>query len=100
MTDSIQLTVWDVFMFDPDFRIEQPKRYYRQGINNLLNNDPAMIEHPISSSNKPQDPEISASRQQYLHSQQNGGRQDSSDSHSLLGSVKSRISRVFHSKTG
>lgn len=97
MTDSIQLTVWDVFMFDPDFRIEQPKRYYRQGINNILYNDPAMVEHPISSLNKPQDSEISVTRQQYLHPQRNGDRHNN-DNHSLLGSVKSRVSRVFHSK--
>ncbi|XP_006462684.1 hypothetical protein AGABI2DRAFT_186563 [Agaricus bisporus var. bisporus H97] len=93
-----ELTVWDVFMFDPDFRIEQPKRYYRQGLNNILYNAPAMIEHPISSLNKHQGSEIPTSRQQHLSPQRNGDRGDS-DNHSLLGSVKSRISRVFHLKT-
>lgn len=95
--NSIQLTVWDVFMFDPDFRIEQPRRYYRQGINNILNKDSAMVEHPISSSNKLQDLGVSANRQQNLHPPRNGDGHES-DNHSLLGSVKSRISRVFHSK--
>lgn len=85
-------------MFDPDFRIEQPKRYYRQGLNNILYNAPAMIEHPISSLNKHQGSEIPTSRQQHLSPQPNGDRGDS-DNHSLLGSVKSRISRVFHLKT-
>lgn len=28
-----QLTVWDVFLVDSDFRIERPTRYYRQGLN-------------------------------------------------------------------
>jgi phospholipase D1/2 len=27
-----KLDVWDVFMLDPDFQIERPKRYYRQGL--------------------------------------------------------------------
>lgn len=29
----MQLNVWDVFLLDPDFKIERPKRYYRQGLN-------------------------------------------------------------------
>lgn len=28
-----QLTVWDVFLIDTDFKIERPTRYYRQGLN-------------------------------------------------------------------
>ncbi|KAH9949881.1 phospholipase D [Amylocystis lapponica] len=28
-----ELTVWDVFLIDSDFKIERPTRYYRQGLN-------------------------------------------------------------------
>ncbi|GAW06506.1 phospholipase D [Lentinula edodes] len=31
MKEPGELEVWDVFMLDPDFTIERPKRYYRQG---------------------------------------------------------------------
>lgn len=84
-------------MFDPDFRIERPKRYYRQGLNNILHNELAIVEHRISSPEKPRDPENPA-LQQHLRPQDNGSRHDS-DSRSLLGSIKSRISRVFHLKS-
>ncbi|EJC97886.1 phospholipase D [Fomitiporia mediterranea MF3/22] len=30
-----EVNIWDVFMLDPDFKIERPKRYYRQGLNML-----------------------------------------------------------------
>ncbi|KAH9080301.1 phospholipase D [Lactarius deliciosus] len=33
-----ELAVWDVFLLDADFKIERPKRYYRQGLN-LLHGD-------------------------------------------------------------
>lgn len=29
------MTIWDVFLLDSEFRIERPKRYYRQGFNLL-----------------------------------------------------------------
>ncbi|EPQ51020.1 phospholipase D [Gloeophyllum trabeum ATCC 11539] len=35
MKEPGELDVWDVFLFDPDFKIERPKRYYRAGLNLL-----------------------------------------------------------------
>ncbi|KAF8158304.1 hypothetical protein B0H34DRAFT_769482 [Crassisporium funariophilum] len=34
-----ELDVWDVFLLDSDFKIERPKRYYRQGFGNFLHHD-------------------------------------------------------------
>lgn len=101
-----EVTIWDVFLFDPDFRIERPKRYYRQGLGNLIHNDLAMIEHPFSSPEKP-DSEVTeypALQQQHLqppnsHPDRQSNNRDS-DGRSLLGSLKSRISRVFHLDSG
>ncbi|KAF9454771.1 phospholipase D [Macrolepiota fuliginosa MF-IS2] len=99
-----ELTVWDVFLFDPDFKIERPKRYYRQGLNNILHNDFAMIEHHISSPDRPQAVENSWVGQNDLqpnhqHLQPHDNHHNS-DGLSLLGSVRSRISRIFHSDNG
>ncbi|TFY61284.1 hypothetical protein EVJ58_g4602 [Rhodofomes roseus] len=53
-----ELTVWDVFLIDTDFKIERPTRYYRQGLNLLQHfeddhpevvpqsgHESAMVEH-------------------------------------------------------
>ncbi|CCL98409.1 uncharacterized protein FIBRA_00406 [Fibroporia radiculosa] len=32
-TEMGELSVWDVFLIDSDFKIERPTRYYRQGLN-------------------------------------------------------------------
>lgn len=88
--------MWDVFLFDPDFKIERPKRYYRQGLNNILHNELAMIEHHFSSPVKPQPVENPALEQQPSQHLQLPRKRRDSDGHSLLGSIKSRISRIFH----
>lgn len=33
--DPAETTIWDVFLLDSDFKIERPKRYYRQGFHLL-----------------------------------------------------------------
>ncbi|KNZ80910.1 hypothetical protein J132_03610 [Termitomyces sp. J132] len=53
MEEPGELTIWDVFLLDPEFEIERPKRYYRQGLN-LLH-----IEGP-SSSHKPTDKSVAS----------------------------------------
>jgi phospholipase D1/2 len=101
----MQVTVWDVFLFDPDFKIERPKRYYRQGLGNILHNELAIIEHPFSSPEKPEVEALNspALQQQYLQPPlaHPGSRSNrDGDGRSLLGSLKSRISRVFHLESG
>jgi phospholipase D1/2 len=71
-----QLNIWDVFLIDSDFRIEQPKRYYRQGLN-LLHSGDANGVMPDKPQNK-------------LRITQ------TCDSLSLMGTIKSKVSKVFH----
>lgn len=75
-----QLKVWDVFLLDSDFKIERPKRYYRQGLN-ILNSD-------IAASGPPHSTKISEKPR--LH--------PDSDCMSMISSIKSRVSRIFSAK--
>jgi phospholipase D1/2 len=71
-----QLNIWDVFLLDSDFVIERPKRYYRHGFH-LLHSDTANG----SMSGK--------SRKQLQITQ--------ADDHlSLIGTIKSKVSEIFH----
>ncbi|KAF9565693.1 phospholipase D [Agrocybe pediades] len=85
-----ELAVWDVFLLDQDFRIERPKRYYRQGLGNLLH-------HP---------------HQEPTQHHDKAGSETHSDHHepppqiqlsapdpertSMISSIKSRVSKIFH----
>lgn len=42
--NNVQLTVWDVFLLDSDFKIERPTRYYRQGLHLLHRDNPISDE--------------------------------------------------------
>ena len=78
-----ELVVWDVFMLDADFKIKRPTRYYRQGLS-LLHGDStrgsetAMKTDPTGST-------LDRARDSA-----------STERKSLLGSIRSRVSRVFH----
>ncbi|KZP31489.1 phospholipase D [Athelia psychrophila] len=76
-----ELTVWDVFLFDPDFKIERPTRYYRQGFNLL---------HPDS-----QNKEIAGAK-----GEPKAGGQHSrhSGAASTMGTITSRMSKLLHLK--
>ncbi|KAI0693955.1 phospholipase D [Cytidiella melzeri] len=68
-----ELTVYDVFLIDSDFKIERPKRYYRQGLNLLTHADDALDDMK--------------------------GTEDHHETRSQSGtSMKSRISRIFGHK--
>jgi phospholipase D1/2 len=75
-----QLTVFDVFLLDSDFRIERPKRYYRQGFN-LLQGD--MIREEV------------AERKHLLAPPDDGG-----DGRSMFGSIKQAFSRMSRKSIG
>ncbi|KAI0338902.1 phospholipase D [Trametopsis cervina] len=65
-----ELAVHDVFLVDSDFKIERPKRYYRQGLNLLAHPDELLLD------------EKEKERQ---------------DNHSQTGaSIRSRLSKIFH----
>lgn len=70
--------MWDVFLLDSDFTIEQPKRYYRQGLN-LLHPDTEMNEE-ISVKTAGHSLEV----------------QSNPEHSSVMGTIKSRVSRILH----
>ncbi|TFK40629.1 hypothetical protein BDQ12DRAFT_679780 [Crucibulum laeve] len=72
-----ELTVWDVFLLDSDFKIERPKRYYRQ-VNNFL--------HAGSEDEKEDE----------KHSHLQINLQPDPDRRSVMGSIKSRVSKILH----
>ena len=77
MDRASQLKVWDVFLLDSDFKIERPRRYYRQGLN-ILNSD-------ITTPGPPHSAKISEQPRPH----------PDSDCMSIISSIKSRVSRIF-----
>jgi phospholipase D1/2 len=79
-----ELVVWDVFLLDADFNIKRPTRYYRQGLS-LLQGDSIRGSEAITKT----DPTGSTV----------GGAGDSASTErkSLFGSIRSRVSHIFHS---
>jgi len=99
-----QLTAFDVFLLDSDFKIERPTRYYRQGFNLLRDSsdDDDDDDEKKAEKGKGKGKEVDRSppgRQ---------GQNDTDNVHlapsgdidcmSTLGSIKSRISKVFKRK--
>ncbi|KAI0789639.1 phospholipase D [Abortiporus biennis] len=81
-----ELTVHDVFLIDSDFKIERPKRYYRQGLNLLTLQDVSKHEH------QHQQEKEKAEQQQTPRSSHDARSHVSS----TLGSIKATLSRAFH----
>ncbi|KAF8073861.1 phospholipase D [Lyophyllum atratum] len=80
MEEPGELTVWDVFLLDSDFRIERPKRYYRQGLS-LLHAE------GINTSNlHPNKGEVVHEHPQHVES----------DCRSMIGSITDRVGKLFH----
>jgi phospholipase D1/2 len=70
--------VWDAFLIDSDFKIERPKRYYRKGLN-LFHSDASKASSGVIGN-----PEM-------LQPQHDHG-----DKLSLMGTVRSGLSQLFH----
>ncbi|KAF9077535.1 hypothetical protein BDP27DRAFT_1311216 [Rhodocollybia butyracea] len=68
------LDIWDVFLLDPDFTIERPKRYYRQGLSLL---------HPESQSEEKEKDTRPSMNTDTEHM-------------SLMGSIRGRVSQALH----
>ncbi|GLB38253.1 putative phospholipase [Lyophyllum shimeji] len=79
MEEPGELAIWDLFLLDSDFRIERPKRYYRQGLNLL---HPESIHtgnlHPTKAVDKSDDRIYPAS-----------------DCRSIISSITDRVGKVF-----
>ncbi|KAJ3730986.1 phospholipase D [Lentinula guzmanii] len=78
MKEPGELEVWDVFMLDPDFTIERPKRYYRQGLSLL---------HPDSLSDEKHENGVDDRRVSI---------NTDTEHMSLMGSIRGRFSQAFH----
>lgn len=92
--------MWDVFLLDSDFKIERPKRYYR-----LLQVD------RVGADQQPDQHTDETKRAHHHHHQASGStltalpphiRVSSPDTtverQSIMSSIKSRVSRIFHSE--
>ncbi|KAJ3937597.1 MAG: hypothetical protein NXY57DRAFT_1089628 [Lentinula lateritia] len=78
MKEPGELEVWDVFMLDPDFNIERPKRYYRQGLSLL---------HPDSLSDEKAENDGDNRRMSV---------NTDTEHMSLMGSIRGHFSQVLH----
>ncbi|CDO70864.1 hypothetical protein BN946_scf184801.g57 [Trametes cinnabarina] len=86
MEEMGELTVWDVFLIDQDFKIERPTRYYRQGLN---------LFHQLEDHDSDNEYEVKRGQ----------GREKAKGEHqpqqrkrlaSTVGSIKSSLSKVLH----
>jgi len=79
-----ELVVWDVFLLDADFKIKRPTRYYRQGLS-LLHGD-SMRGSETATKLEPTGSTLGRARDSA-----------STERKSLLGSIRSCVSHIFHS---
>ncbi|KAG5646537.1 hypothetical protein DXG03_003304 [Asterophora parasitica] len=86
MEEPGELTVWDVFLLDSDFRIERPKRYYRQGLN-LLHAD------VVANAGSSLHPTKTADRL-------NVAEHPEADRRSVIESITTCVSNIFHHGDG
>lgn len=98
LTHPGQLTVFDVFLFDSDFKIKRPTRYYRQGLHLLMDGGDDSGKKADKGKGKEVD------RSLLRHQGENGVDNDhlapagDIDCMSNLGSIRSKISNVFKRK--
>ena len=82
-----QLAVWDVFLLDSDFKIERPKRYYRQGLGNLLH--PEKLDEMVHSQRSEQAGDSHSPNAQHLSVNQDPERR------SVISSIRTHVSKIF-----
>jgi phospholipase D1/2 len=90
--------VWDVFLLDPDFRIERPKRYYRQNIGNLLHSEKSDVEQQKNAkAGEPHRPHhhIHHHHEQATMPQIHPSPPDT-ERRSIISSIKTRVSKILH----
>ena len=101
-----ELEVWDVFLLDSDFKIERPKRYYRQGLGTFkLGHESSDDEQDdVHRAPKPTSPSLHPHFEAGTsdHHKEEHGIQikvtddDSRSCKSAVSSIKSRVSKIFH----
>ena len=82
-----QLDIFEVFMLDSDFKVERPKRIYRQGLNILHHND-----HGGDDQHQP----AQFPRQDGAELNPSAADRDGSEKSGKLRSLRSGFARVFH----
>ncbi|KAI0324905.1 phospholipase D [Cubamyces sp. BRFM 1775] len=85
MEEMGELTVWDVFLIDQDFKIERPTRYYRQGLN---------LFHQLDDHDSEHEDEVKAHGQDKAKVEYQPRPRKRLTS--TVGSIKSSISKVLH----
>ena len=78
-----ELVVWDVFLLDADFKIKRPTRYLRQGLH-LFQGD-SIRDSEVAMKTDPTGSTLGRARDSA-----------STEGKSLLGSIRSRVSHIFH----
>ncbi|KAI9061357.1 phospholipase D [Trametes sanguinea] len=86
MEEMGELTVWDVFLIDQDFKIERPTRYYRQGLN---------LFHQLDDHDSENEEEVRGGHGQEKAKVEYQPRQRKRLA-STVGSIKSSFSKVLH----
>jgi phospholipase D1/2 len=105
LTHPGQLTVFDVFLLDSDFKIERPTRYYRQGLHLLMDSsDDDDDDEEEKKTDKGKGKGKGVDRSLPRHKRENDTNEvhltppGDTDCMSTLGSIKSKISNVFKRK--
>ncbi|KAF9777640.1 phospholipase D [Thelephora terrestris] len=93
-----ELTVFDVFLLDSDFKMERPKRYYRQGLHLLR--DSVEDDEKKAAKSKGKERERVTSQEQKENDAENGhlALPNETDCMSTFGSIRSKMSKVFKRK--
>ncbi|KAF8908954.1 hypothetical protein CPB84DRAFT_1813208 [Gymnopilus junonius] len=93
-----ELTIWDVFMLDQDFRIERPKRYYRQGLGNLLHGqEKTEIERPQQKHATDSAEQEKEQDSRHSHPPSLMAKNHDSECTSIISSIKTQLSKESQS---
>lgn len=94
--------VWDVFLLDSEFKIERPKRYYRQGLGGLLGHESSDDERDEvhHAAQKTSSDRLHPHFEESALGNTNGHdiqiKVTDDDAKSVMSSIKARISKTFH----
>lgn len=93
-----QLTVFDVFLLDSDFRIERPTRYYRQGLHLLRDSGDDNEKKADKGKGKEVDRLLPEPKKENVTDGVHLASSGDIDCMSTLGSVRGKISNIFKRK--
>ena len=93
-----QLTVFDVFLLDSDFKIERPTRYYRQGLHLLMDSSDDSDAETDKGKGKEVDRLLPGHKKENDTDEVHPAPSRDIECISTFGSIKSKMSRVFKRK--